>query len=163
MEVSSLSGLEEEMEGVIGKYGEQIFRLAFAYLKDRAGAEDVAQEVFLAYMEKAPGFLREEQKKSWLMRVTGNKCKNLLKSAWHQKTVFLEEELHDLPEHSAALLSAVLSLEEKYRIPIHLFYYGGYSLREIARLLRSNPATVGTWLARGRALLKSMMGDDWNE
>lgn len=41
----------------------------------------------------------------------------------------------------------------------HLFYYEGYSIEEIGKILRLNPATVGTRLAHGRALLKKMIGN----
>ena len=56
------------------------------------------------------------------------------------------------------MLEAVLSLHEKYRLPLHLFYFDGYSIEEIARLLNAKPATIGTRLARGRSLLKKQLG-----
>ena len=56
------------------------------------------------------------------------------------------------------MLEAVLSLREKYRVPIHLYYYEDYSIREIAELLGASPATVGTWLARGREILRAQIG-----
>lgn len=153
--------LNEEIQNVVKNYGPSIYRLAFTYLKNRADAEDVAQEVLVAYIRKSPVFVTEEKRRNWLMKVTGNKCKNLSKSAWRKNTVTLGKDIGFLPEESYGIISYVLSLDEKYRIPIHLFYYEGYSINEIAGLLHSNPATVGTWLARGRALLKTMMGGDF--
>ena len=58
------------------------------------------------------------------------------------------------------LLFALLSLDEKYRVPLHLYYYEGYSIKEIAEILGKKPATVGSQLDRGRNLLKSMLGGD---
>ena len=52
----------------------------------------------------------------------------------------------------------VLALDEMYRLPIHLHYYEGYAIKEIAELLGEKPATIGTRLARGREQLKAAMG-----
>ncbi len=152
---------DEEIRSAVREYSPAILRLCFAYLKSRADAEDIAQDVFLAYMLKRPRFNAKAHKKAWLMRVAANKCKNHLKSGWRRRMTPLAEELDDVAEESRGLLEYVLSLDEKYRIPLHLHYYEGYSIAEIAKLLGSKPATVGTWLARGRSLLKTMIGDDF--
>ena len=54
----------------------------------------------------------------------------------------------------------MLTLEETYRLPIHLYYYEGYSIAEIAALLHRSAATVGSQLARGREKLKKMLEED---
>jgi len=149
-----------ELTEVVEIYGPSIFRYAFAYLKNRQDAEDITQEVLCVYLYKAPAFESDEKRKHWLLRVTGNRCKNLLKSAWRRKTVALPEDIPAPSEETGDLLRYVLSLDEKYRIPLHLYYYEGYAIAEIAGLLHRSPATVGTWLARGRALLRSVIGDD---
>jgi RNA polymerase sigma-70 factor (ECF subfamily) len=137
-----------------------VLRLAFAYLKSRADAEDIAQEVFLAYALKKPRCESEPQKKAWLLRVTANKSKNQLKASRRRADAPLPHSFAAPPPSDPALIDSVLALDEKYRIPIHLHYYEGYSIAEIARLMGANPATVGTWLSRGRSLLKSMIGDE---
>lgn len=58
------------------------------------------------------------------------------------------------------LLGEVLALPLKYRTVIHLHYYGGYSVEELAEITGSNPSTVKTRLSRGRALLKKALGSD---
>lgn len=95
-----------------------------------------------------------------LLRVTANRCKNQLKAAKRHATTTLPESLAALPPEDSALIDSILTLDEKYRIPIRLHYYEGYSIAEIARLMGAKPATVGTWLARGRSLLKSMIGEE---
>jgi len=75
----------------------------------------------------------------------------------------LTDDFSYMPRENADLIRFVLSLEKKYRIPIHLHYYEGYSIEEISRLMDVNAATVGTWLARGRKKLKDMIGDDYYE
>ena len=151
---------KDEIEKTVLKYRDSVLRLAYTYLKNHAEAEDVAQDVFVAYIQKKPFCITEDKKKSWLMQVTANKCKNQLNSAWKRYNTAVTDEISYMPPENAELIRFVLSLDEKYRIPIHLYYYEGYSIREISQLLGRNFATIGTWLSRGRELLKSMIGDD---
>jgi RNA polymerase sigma factor (sigma-70 family) len=150
----------EEIKSIVKTYSPGILRLTFAYLKNHSDAEDIAQEVFVAYIQKRPRFDSEAKKKSWLLTVTANKCKNELKSAKDKRTEAIDDNLCGMPEEDLGILQTVLSLDEKYRIPIHLYYYEGYKINEIAELTNSNAATVGTRLARGRSLLRTMIGDE---
>ncbi|OBZ10389.1 RNA polymerase subunit sigma-24 [Bacillus sp. FJAT-26390] len=135
-----------------------MIKIAFAYLKNIADAEEVAQEVFLTYLQKRPVFNSSEHEKAWLIRTTINKSKNMLKTGWFKSRNPVPEDLSYLPKEESEVLQAVLALDKKYRIPIHLHYYEGYSIQEIADILQSKPATVGTWLARGRLILKEKIG-----
>ena len=90
---------------------------------------------------------------------TANRCRSLLRStARHHEP--LTEEISYLPPEENTVLSAVLALEEKYRVPIHLHYYEGFSIAEIAALLRRPAATVGSQLARGREKLKQILQEE---
>lgn len=153
----------DDIRTIVTTYRDSILRLAYSYLKNRTDAEDIAQEVFIAYIRHMPHCETDAKLKAWLMRVTANKCKNLLASAWKKRTVAISDDLTYMPSENRDVLEYVLSLDEKYRIPLHLFYYEGYSIDEIAHLLKAKPATVGTWLARGRKLLKDKIGDDYYE
>jgi len=150
--------LNESVRRALGLYSQSLIKIAFAYLKNTADAEEVAQDVFLAYLQKRPVFENSEHEKAWLIRTTINKCKNMLKAGWFRSRNPVPEDLSYLPKEESDVLQAVLALDKKYRIPIHLHYYEGYSIQEIATILEAKPATVGTWLARGRALLKEKIG-----
>ena len=150
------------LERVIRQYGRGVQSLAFAYVKNRYDAEDIAQEVFLTYLQKAPDFLDAQKEKSWLMTVTVNRCKSFLRDIRRTETQ-LPEDLSYLPKEEMDLMQAMLSLDEKYRLPLHLHYYEGYSINQIARLLRCPPATIGSRLARGREKLKQRLGEDYFE
>jgi RNA polymerase sigma factor (sigma-70 family) len=155
--------LDEEIKMIVNAYGASILRFAYSYVKNHSDAEDIAQDVLVSYIKKAPVFEDEARKKAWLMRVTGNKCKDLLRSSWRKRIVALPDDLSYLPGESSCLIAHVLELDEKYRIPIHLFYYEGYTIAQIAGILDCKEATVGTWLDRGRKLIKTKMGDDFFE
>lgn len=150
--------LDEHMHQLVLKHSDRLIRVAFTYVKNMADAEDIVQETFLSYMKTKVSFASDEHEKAWLIRVTINKCKNIVKAGWFKNRLPLLEDLSYLPDEESGVLQEVLSLAPKYRICIHLFYYEGYSMNEIAEMLKTKPATIGTRLARGRALLKEKLG-----
>lgn len=156
--MNNLFELNENVHNAVSKYSHGIIRVAFTYVKNIADAEDIAQDTFLAYLNKKPEFESEEHEKAWLIRVAINKSKNLLKTSWLKNRRQLVEDLSYLPEEESDILYSVLSLDKKYRVPIHLYYYEGYSINEIAEILSVKSSTVGTWLDRGRKILKEKLG-----
>jgi len=150
-------GTNEYIQHVLEKYSTMLIKLAFTYVKNIADAEDITQDVFVSLMKKGSNFESEEHEKAWLLRVTINRCKNHLKSSWNKLKVPLEEDISYLPVEEIEVLILVLDLPPKYRSVIHLYYYENYSINEIAKLLTKSPATVGTWLSRGRNLLKTKL------
>ena len=139
---------------LIDEYSNMLLKLAFTYLKNTYDAEDVVQDVFLKLFEKNPKFDNKEHAKFWLIRVTINKCKNILKSSWFKKTTALDENLSYIPKEEIGIIDEVLKLPPKYKAVIHLYYYEDYSIEQIAKILSRKPSTIGTQLERGRALLK---------
>lgn len=149
-----------DLEQAVKRYGHRVQSLAFVYLKNRFDAEDAAQEVFLTYFQKAPRFFSGQKEKAWLMKVTVNRCRDMLRTKYREELP-LTEDISYLPPQESEVLQAVLSLEETYRVPIHLHYYEGYSLQEIAKLLRVRPGTVGSRLSRGRTILKQRLEENY--
>ena len=142
-----------EIERVVNEYATMLLRVAYSQLNNRTEAEDTVQEVLLKYMEKAPIFQSEEHEKAWLLRVTVNHCKNHLASAWFRKRADLDEGIPALDNAELEVVSAVAALPAKYRAVVHLYYFEGYSTKEIAEILHSRPNTVSSRLSRARALL----------
>ena len=94
--------------------------------------------------------------------MTANKCKNLLKSGRYRKEVPLTEVHNDIStseQEDTDIVEHVMKLDEKYRVPIHLYYYEGYSIKEIAGIMNQNPSTISTHLDRARQQLKEMMSE----
>lgn len=141
---------------LVNKYIDTVFRVALHYLKVPADAEDVTQNVFEKLLRQRTGFASEEHIRYWLIRVTVNECKHLLRSPW-RKMESLEEYARTLAFEAPAqseVFYAVMQLPKKYRLPIYLHYYEGYSTKEIAGILKMPNGTVCTNLKRGRELLK---------
>ena len=143
-----------QFEAAYDTYGAAVYRLAMVYLGRHTDAEDVTQEVFLRLLYRAPAFEDEVHKKRWLLRVAANLCRDQLRGFWRRQVTGLEDTIPvDAPEELEAL-SAVVRLPEKYKLPIHLHYYEGYSVAEIAGILRLGQSAVKMRLKRGRDLLK---------
>lgn len=149
-----------EIERVVNEYATMLLRVAYSQLNNRAEAEDTVQEVLLKYMEKAPVFQSEEHEKAWLLRVTVNHCKNHLASAWFRKRADLDEGIPALDNEELEVVSAVAALPAKYRAVVHLYYFEGYSTKEIAEILHSRPNTVSSRLSRARALLAKALKEE---
>lgn len=150
--------LHEAAQRAVKAHLPRLVRAAYAVLGNMADAEDVAQDTFVSYLQQPGPIADPEREKAWLLRVCINKSRNVLKSGWRRKTRPLDEQLAVMPPEDAGVLEAVLSLEEKYRLPLHLFYYENYAISEIAALLRLPVGTVGTRLDRGRKQLKEKLG-----
>ena len=154
---------EEEAARAIGQYGDMVRRLCLVHLKNPADTEDIFQNVFLKYVLSPVVFESPEHEKAWLIRVTLNACKDLVKSFFRSRTVPLEELLDQpapLSEEHREVLEAVLALPPKYRDAVYLHYYEGYTAAEIGKLLGKNTNTVYTLLTRAREQLRKTLGGD---
>ena len=153
---------EDEAERAIDLYSDTVRRICMVHLKNYSDTEDIFQTVFLKYVLHSEPFESEAHERAWIIRVTINACKDLLKSFFRAKTVPLDQAAEiagkspEDPEYD--VLEAVLSLPEKYKDVVYLFYYEEYSAVEISRILKKNVNTIYTLLARARNLLKERLG-----
>ncbi len=148
-------------EEAFKKYADTVYRLAFVRTKSKSDSDDVLQEVFLRYIKICEKMESEEHIKAMLLRITVN-CSNSLKSsAWFKKTEALVESIAAPAVFSDTnVFDEVLKLPLKYRTVIHLYYYCGYSVDEIAKIQKMNPSTVKTHLSRARTALKNTLKAD---
>lgn len=154
---------EQEVNRAIERYADTVRRLCMLHLKNDADTEDLFQTVFLKYALSSVVFENEEHEKAWLIRVTINACKDLLRSFFRSRTVSLDE-LMEQPAQIAPdyreVLEAVLSLPAKYKDVVYLYYYEGYPAPRIAQILGKNVNTVYTLLNRSRQMLKETLGGE---
>ncbi len=148
---------ENELESYIALYRGNVYRLAFSYVKNNEDAEDISQEAFLKLYKSNESFETPENVKAWLIRVTINLSKNLLKTFWRQRRSELNAEFTYENEREEVLLEIIGRLKPKYAVVLHLFYYESYSANEIAAILGISSGTVRTRLARARNQLKEML------
>ena len=149
---------EEQRTQVVNRWGDMVYRLALARTANVSDAEDVFQEVFLRYFRHEEKFHNDEYRKAWLIRCTVNRAKSLTASPWRRRVVPLEiaEEV-GVEDDYREVYSAVLSLPGKYRAVIHLHYFEGLSVAEMAAGLNLPEGTVKSRLSRGRTLLRELL------
>lgn len=157
-----------EFEKLYYAHIDMVYGVAMSVLANVHDAEDVSQLVFIK-LHKAleAGKLRDEDHvKFWLVRVTRNQALNALRSRKRANKAaediiakrggddFSDKDFTDESERIKAVGKSLMALPEKYRTAVYLFYYLGYSSKEIAAMLGKNHGTVRTWLRVGRNKLK---------
>ena len=153
------------IEEVIDRYQSMVYGLALARTGSPADADDVFQEVFLAYYRAGKTFREEAHRKAWLLKTTVNLSRRVTASTWRKKTAPLSERedapvLFREPEENL-VWEAVQSLEDAYRLPIYLHYFQELSTREIGKALSLRPGTVRMRLSRGREKLRVLLKGDF--
>lgn len=151
---------ESDLRRVVETYSPMLLRVAMTRVPSPADAEDVVQDVFLRLLTHSPCFRDGEHEKAWLLRTTLNRAGDLRRR--RRDDAPLEEAAQAAVEETdhTPLLSAVRSLPEAYSAVIHLYYYEGYSIKEIAKLLALPVPTVGTRLSRGRERLRELLKEE---
>ena len=144
----------QQLEDAYDAYGTAVYRLAMTFMGRYADAEDITQETFCRLLYHAPAFADENHKKRWLLQVAANLCRNQLKGFWRKRVTQLDETIPAIAPEKLEALNAVIALPEKYKLPIHLYYYEGYSVAEIAEILKLGQLAVKMRLKRGHELLK---------
>lgn len=152
---------ETEINRAVDEYSDMVRRLCMLHLKNYADTEDIFQTVFLKYALSSVEFESKEHEKAWMIRVTINACKDLLKSFFRKHTVSIDqliEEPAPVPQDHREVLEAVLSLPKKYKDVVYLHFYEGYTAPQIGEILGKNVNTVYTLLTRAKKILKTKLG-----
>ena len=143
---------DEQFTPLAERYMDTVFRVAYSYLRCRDDADDVTQDVLIQLYKQEKAFESDAHVKNWLIRVTVNRCNNVLRAPWHKAEDIADYEntlVFEQPQYRE-LFEAVMSLDRRYRLPVLLYYYEGYRQKEIAGLLDIPEETVRTRLARAR-------------
>lgn len=159
----SLLRTDEEMTEVYNRYVDTIYRIALMILKDVSRAEDVTQTVFIRLMMSGLQFESDEHMKAWLIVVARNICKDQFKSWWYSRRSDFKQaaELsYTQGTPGNDIWDKVISLDEKYKLPIYLHYYEGYKTEEISVMLGVNHATVRTRLRAAKKKLKRLFEEE---
>jgi len=158
---------EEDINRVMELYGNSIYRLSYYVLQNEHDAQDILQETLIKYMQKFQDFQNEEHEKAWLFRVSNNLCKDMLRFQKRNRFLNIDtlvEQQDDSSFHEGEtvglLKTHIFRLQEKYKKVIYLHYYEGYSVKEMAYILKISEGAVKKRLERGRDQLREMMKED---
>lgn len=148
----------EQFEAVYEKYSDVLYRIALSHLLSKEDAEDVVHDIFIKYMNNTFHFFSEEHEKAWFIRVTVNECHDHARRRKIRSHAPLDEALAVFEESGTGEVTReVLLLDGIYKTPILLHYYEGYSIEEIARIMRISVSAVKMRLSRAREMLKSVI------
>jgi RNA polymerase sigma-70 factor (ECF subfamily) len=158
------SGANDVVINALSKYADMVRRICFMYLKNKADVEDIFQDVFLKLLQHTEKFENDEHEKAWLCRVTINRCKDF-RNTFFRKNVCSINDVELLFEDKAenVVMQEVLLLPQKYKNVIYLFYFEGYSVPEISKILCKKENTVYSYLHRAKAILRDKLGGDQND
>ena len=148
-----------QLSELFARYGDDVYRFAYSFTRHAADAEDVCQSVFCRLAEGRTE-LEPGKEKAWLLACAANAYKNRFRFLKRWQSLPLEEAADVPGGNGGEVLEAVLSLPEKYRAPVHLYYYEGYSQGEIADILGLRLTAVQTRMQRARAMLKEVLSDE---
>ncbi len=146
---------DAEIARVLHTYGDMLYRTAYLLLGNPHDVQDILQEALLRYMEKAPAFQSPDHEKAWLLRVTSNCCKDCLRFRARHTCIDPDtlQELLPAPD-KRQLVQELYALPAKYKTVLILFYFEGYSAKEIAQILGLSENAVKKRLQRAREALK---------
>lgn len=148
------------MEEVIQREKDLVYRLAFSQCHQKDQADDIFQNVMYRYLKRKPTFESLEHEKAWFIRVTLNCSKTSLKSFWNNKIEEIDEQTYIFEKKEIDLTPYLNKLPKKYNAVLYLFYYEGYSTREMAKLLHIKENNVRVLLSRARNQLRREIETD---
>ncbi len=155
--------MKQQFNEIYELYVNDIYRLVFSYTLNLQDTQDILQRVFIKLF-KSSCILEKEpiEIKKWLITVAANEAKDFLRSWWKIKINLVDlnsDNQLNKKEYNKKnkLINELKSINKKYRIPLYLFYFEGYSIKEIADILHLSEAAVKMKLSRGRKLLKQEM------
>jgi len=160
---------DEEISLIYERNIDAVFRLCLVYLKNRQDAEDAAQDTFCRLIDSDAAFENAEHERRWLCKVAANICKNMLRHWFRHHDDWEAHQAEAAADQTADqcersdVLKAVMSLSEKHRTAVYLYYFEGYPTKEIAALLSCPESTVRNRLRDARLILKNELGEDFYE
>ncbi|WP_040209015.1 sigma-70 family RNA polymerase sigma factor [Neobacillus jeddahensis] len=170
VEVLETEDMDNAIDEIMIRYGQEILQLVYSYVKNKGLAEDLTQEIFIKCYKALPTYSGKSKLRTWLWRIAINHCKDYLKS-WYYKNVMITdqepvksktkkemiEQAVIQKEEGDELIAAIMMLPIKYREVIYLFYYEDLPIKEIAHLTDTGENTVKTRLKRAKELLKKRL------
>ncbi|MCI9186535.1 MAG: sigma-70 family RNA polymerase sigma factor [Oscillospiraceae bacterium] len=151
---------ETLFDQVYEAYGPSLYRFCLLHMKNPSDAEDVMQEVFCKRLYRAPKFRSPEHERNWLFQVARNQCRDEQRRMRRTELPLEAAEHVSIPPAQLSLLEQASNLPEDQRTALHLYYYEGYQVEEIARLLNISVSSVKMRLKRGRDALREEWRDE---
>lgn len=153
--------LSNDAEYVVKLYSELVYRIAVSQVGNLPDADDVFQEVFLAYFKKSRYYSEEEHRKAWLIKTTATVSRRVRS----QRVKRAAAPLDEVPEAAVSfeypgesdIWTALMEIPPKYRLVLTLYYFEEMSAKEIGKSLNTNENVIFARLSRGRKMMKERL------
>jgi len=158
---------QEAFERLVPAYRRRVFGLAYGILRDRAAAEDLAQEVFVKLWQALPRYDGRAQLSTWIYAITRNAAVSALRSrrpSLSLSDAAVRAEVEGIARESAgsaddaALRRCIEALPDKQRQAVTLYYLDERPVDEVAAMMGIPANTAKTHLHRARASLAAVLG-----
>ena len=156
--------IKADIERAYDAYADMLYRVALTHLQNTGDAEDAVQDVFMKYMSAAAYFQSEEHERAWLIKVTVNRCCDLIRRRKQRTYLLLDDIAEVIPDGHGGeretlfeLMEALSVVEEKTRMILILHYLEGFSVEEIGKMMALSASAVKMRLSRGREALKGKL------
>lgn len=172
VEAIVLRGSRHHFSTLMARYKDKVYRIALSLLgpSRHAEAEDVAQEVFIRLYERLESFRGDSRFSTWLYRLAINTGIDHQRREKRHRAIGLDEAPEqtspdsairsiEQSRQSAYVRKAVESLPDTQRMMVHLFYWLGFKIREIAEVMDCPEGTVKVYLQRARMQLAGLLGE----
>ncbi len=171
-----LDGNANAFEPLVRRYQNAAFAVALGYLRDRADAEDVVQDAFISAYCKLSQLKDPAVFGSWFHRIVVNRCKEWVRRSRIGRQVRVDADSGGLHDEFAIsdrihrkyierleIWDEVELLPEHYRQVVTLYYYTGFSLKEIAAFLEIPESTARGRLYQSRIRLRKALSPQEKE
>lgn len=152
---------EEDYINVVEEFSNMIYRIAYQNVLNVSDAEDIVQDVFIKLLKhRDKNFENKEHLKAWLIKVVINQCRDYQRLFARRKEVSMDNIPYGLEENEFLLLEEISRLPVDEKNIIFLYYYEGYKIKEISKILNKNQNTVNSKLIRARKKLKTLICEE---
>lgn len=151
---------KEEFAARMEAMQDTLYGVSRTYLRGSTDCADAIQEAVLKAWKSLASLRHDAYFETWIVRILINECKSVLRRT--KRTVLMADLPDSLVPQGAepAVYEAIYSLDIRYRSPFVLHHVEGYSVLEVAHMLRLPKGTVTSRLHRARRLLQQAFGGD---
>jgi RNA polymerase sigma-70 factor (ECF subfamily) len=149
---------KEEFTDLVLIYQRSMYRFALGILRNEQDAEDAISAAIIKAYEHLASLRNKDKFKTWIMSIIANEAKNMIsKNSRMQLVEDVTTFEVEVEENQNDIWGSVMELGEQHRRIVILYYYDGFSTREIARILKVREGTVKSRLSRARQNLKEIL------
>lgn len=142
---------------IVDSYKKKIIALCYAYTEDSFEAEDLSQEVFIAFYKSIDRFRGDCSVSTYLYKIAVSKCMDFKRKKSLKAILTLNHEIKDKNynlDDKIFIRQCIRNLPKAIKNSIVLYYYMGLSQKEIADVLNISAKAVEGRIYRGKQILK---------